>query len=145
MFNRVQLIGNLGADPEIRATQGGKQAASLRLATSENWRDKATGERKQATEWHRVTIWSEGLVKVAFQYLKKGSRIFVEGQLQSRKFTDKSGQERTITEVVLQGPASKLIMLDERPRVDPQSPLRTKDDPRTMLSFEAELDDRIPF
>ena len=110
--NKVILIGNLGADPEIRRTQDGRPIANLRVATSESWRDKATGERKEKTEWHRVVIFSEGLAKIAEQYLKKGSKVYLEGQLQTRKWTDKEGVERYSTEVVLQGFNATLTMLD---------------------------------
>ena len=112
--NKVILIGNLGADPEIRRTQDGRPIANLRLATSESWRDKATGERKEKTEWHRVVIFSEGLCKIAEQYLKKGSKIYIEGQLQTRKYNDKDGVEKYSTEVVLQNFNSTLTMLDTR-------------------------------
>jgi single-strand DNA-binding protein len=111
--NKVILVGNLGADPEIRRTQDGRSIANLRVATSETWRDKDTGERRERTEWHRVVIFSEGLAKVAEQYLKKGSRIYVEGQLQTRKWQDQQGQDRYSTEVVLQGFNSQLVMLDK--------------------------------
>src|SRR5215469_13502957 len=110
--NRVILIGNLGADPEIRRTQDGRPIVNLRLATSETWRDKATGERRERTEWHRVVIFNENLAKVAEQYLKKGAKIYVEGQLQTRKWQDQQGQDRYSTEVVLQGFSSQLTMLD---------------------------------
>ena len=110
--NKVILIGNLGADPEIRRTQDGRPIANLRVATSESWRDKATGERKEKTEWHRVVIFSEGLCKIAEQYLKKGSKVYLEGQLQTRKWQDKDGQDKYSTEVVLQGFNSQLTMLD---------------------------------
>ncbi|MGP9810849.1 single-stranded DNA-binding protein [Rhodopseudomonas sp. NSM] len=113
--NKVILIGNLGADPEIKRTQDGRPIANLRIATSESWRDRATGERKEKTEWHRVVIFSEGLCKIAEQYLKKGSKIYLEGQLQTRKWTDQSGAERYSTEVVLQNFNSVLTMLDGRP------------------------------
>lgn len=112
--NKVILIGNLGADPEIRRTQDGRPIANLRVATSESWRDKATGERKEKTEWHRVVIFSEGLCRVAEQYLRKGSKVYIEGQLQTRKWTDQSGIEKYSTEVVLQGFNSTLTMLDGR-------------------------------
>ncbi len=112
--NKVILIGNLGADPEIRRTQDGRPIANLRLATSESWRDRNTGERREKTEWHRVVIFSEGLCKIAEQYLRKGSKIYVEGQLQTRKWQDQSGQDRYSTEVVLQGFNSTLTMLDGR-------------------------------
>ncbi len=113
--NKVILVGNLGADPEIRRTQDGRPIANLRVATSESWRDKATGERKEKTEWHRVVIFNEGLCRVAEQYLKKGSKVYIEGQLQTRKWQDQSGQDRYSTEVVLQGFNSQLTMLDGRP------------------------------
>ncbi|MDO8877921.1 MAG: single-stranded DNA-binding protein [Pseudolabrys sp.] len=112
--NKVILIGNLGADPEIRRTQDGRPIANLRIATSESWRDKATGERKEKTEWHRVVIFNEGLCKIVEQYVKKGSKVYIEGALQTRKWTDKDGHERYSTEVVLQGFNSSLTMLDGR-------------------------------
>ena len=112
--NKVILVGNLGADPEIRRTQDGRPIANLRVATSESWRDKATGERKEKTEWHRVVIFNEGLCRVAEQYLKKGAKIYIEGQLQTRKWQDQSGQDKYSTEVVLQGFNSVLTMLDGR-------------------------------
>jgi single-strand DNA-binding protein len=112
--NKVILVGNLGKDPEIRRTQDGRAIANLSVATSESWRDKATGERKEKTEWHRVVIFNEGLAKVAEQYLKKGAKVYVEGQLQTRKWTDQAGVEKYSTEVVLQGFNSNLTMLDGR-------------------------------
>ena len=112
--NKVILIGNLGADPEIRRTQDGRPIANLRVATSESWKDKATGERKEKTEWHRVVIFNEGLCRIAEQYLKKGAKVYLEGQLQTRKWTDKDNIERYSTEVVLQGFNSQLTMLDAR-------------------------------
>jgi single-strand DNA-binding protein len=110
--NKVILIGNLGADPEIRRTQDGRPVANLRLATSESWKDKTTGERKEKTEWHRVVIFNENLCRIAEQYLKKGSKVFIEGALQTRKWQDQSGQERYSTEVVLQGFRGELTLLD---------------------------------
>jgi single-strand DNA-binding protein len=112
--NKVILIGNLGKDPEIRRTQDGRPIANLSVATSESWRDKATGERKEKTEWHRVVIFNEGLCKVAEQYLKKGAKVYLEGALQTRKWTDQAGVEKYSTEVVLQGFNSTLTMLDGR-------------------------------
>ena len=112
--NKVILVGNLGKDPEVRRTQDGRPIVQLSVATSENWRDKNTGERKEKTEWHRVVIFSEGLAKVAEQYLKKGAKVYLEGQLQTRKYTDKDGVEKYSTEVVLQGFNSNLTMLDGR-------------------------------
>jgi single-strand DNA-binding protein len=112
--NKVILVGNLGKDPEIRRTNDGRPIANLSVATSESWRDKTTGERKEKTEWHRVVIFSEGLCKIAEQYLKKGSKVYLEGQLQTRKYTDKDGVEKYSTEVVLQNFNSTLTMLDTR-------------------------------
>ena len=111
-INKVILIGNLGADPEIRHTQDGKPIANLRIATTDSWRDKNSGERKEKTEWHRVVIFNEGLCKVAENYLKKGAKVYIEGALQTRKWTDQSGVEKFSTEVVLQGFNSTLTMLD---------------------------------
>lgn len=112
--NKVILVGNLGKDPEVRRMQDGRPVVNLSVATSESWRDKATGERKEKTEWHRVVIFNEGLAKVAEQYLKKGAKVYLEGQLQTRKWTDKDGNEKYSTEVVLQGFNSQLTMLDGR-------------------------------
>ncbi len=110
--NKVILVGNLGADPEIRRTQDGRPVANLRLATSDSWKDKTTGERREKTEWHRVVIFNENLCRIAEQYLKKGSKVFIEGQLQTRKWQDQSGQDRYSTEVVLQGFRGELTLLD---------------------------------
>ena len=110
--NKVILIGNLGADPEIRRTNDGRPIANLRVATSESWKDKATGERKERTEWHRVVIFNERLVEIAEKYLRKGSKIYVEGALQTRKWTDNAGVEKYSTEVVLQRFRGELTMLD---------------------------------
>ena len=112
--NKVILVGNLGKDPEIRRTQDGRPIANLSVATSETWRDKATGERKEKTEWHRVVIFTEALCKIVEQYLKKGAKVYIEGALQTRKWTDQSGVEKYSTEVVLQGFNSTLTMLDGR-------------------------------
>ena len=112
--NKVILIGNLGRDPEVRTFQNGGKVCNLRIATSENWKDRNTGERKERTEWHSVAIFSEGLVRVAEQYLRKGSKVYLEGQLQTRKWQDQSGQDRYSTEVVLQGFGSTLTMIDGR-------------------------------
>ncbi|MBZ0130048.1 MAG: single-stranded DNA-binding protein [Rhodobacteraceae bacterium] len=112
--NKVILIGNLGADPEVRSFPSGGKVCNLRLATSENWKDKATGERRERTEWHRVAIYSEPLVRVAEQYLRKGSKIYIEGQLETRKWQDQSGQDRYTTEVALRPFRSELTMLDGR-------------------------------
>jgi single-strand DNA-binding protein len=110
--NKVILVGNLGADPEIRRTQDGRPIVNLRVATTDTWRDKGSGERKERTEWHRVVIFSEGLAKVAEQYLKKGSRVYLEGQLQTRKWQDQGGQDRYSTEIGLQNFSSQMVLLD---------------------------------
>lgn len=113
-LNKVMLIGNLGADPEVRSFQNGGKVCNLRVATSETWKDRNTGERQERTEWHTVAIFSEGLVKVAENYLKKGSKVYIEGQLQTRKWQDQNGQDRYSTEVVLRGYNGTLTMLDGR-------------------------------
>ena len=152
--NKVILIGNLGADPEIRHTQDGRPIANLRVATSESWRDKASGERREKTEWHRVVIFNEGLARIAEQYLKKGSKVYLEGSLQTRKWEDQQGQERNTTEVVLQGFNTQLTMLDGRQRDGMgESEQRGGDFGRSgpfagaksASSFDKELDDEIPF
>ena len=113
-INKVILIGNLGADPEVRHTQDGRPIVNLRVATSENWRDKGTGEKRERTEWHRVVVFNESFCRFAEQYLKKGSKVYIEGQIQTRKYTDQQGVEKFITEVVLQNYRSELISLDGR-------------------------------
>ena len=153
--NKVILIGNLGADPEVRHTQDGRPIVNLRMATSDSWRDKATGERKERTEWHRVVIFSEPLCRVAEQYLKKGSKVYIEGQLQTRKWQDQSGQDRYSTEVVLQGFNSQLTMLDGRQgggETREPAGASSGDFGRSSAlgggsgrSFDKELDDEIPF
>src|SRR5260221_3311178 len=110
-LNKVQLIGNLGRDPEIRKTQDGKNIANLSIATSESWKDKNSGERKERTEWHRVVIFNDALSGIAEKYLRKGSKVYVEGQLQTRKWTDQSGQEKYTTEVVLQVFGGAIVLL----------------------------------
>jgi single-strand DNA-binding protein len=112
--NKVILIGNLGRDPEVRSFPNGGKVCNLRIATSETWRDKQSGERKEKTEWHSVAIFSEGLVRVAEQYLRKGSKIYIEGALETRKWQDQSGADRYSTEVVLRNFGSTLVMLDGR-------------------------------
>ncbi|MDE2436442.1 MAG: single-stranded DNA-binding protein [Sphingomonadales bacterium] len=113
--NKVILVGNLGADPEVRSFQNGGKVCNLRIATSENWKDRNTGEKQERTEWHSVAIFSEGLAGVAERYLRKGSKVYVEGQLRTRKWQDQSGNDRYSTEVVLQGPGAVLTMLDGAP------------------------------
>jgi single-strand DNA-binding protein len=151
--NKVILVGNLGKDPEIRSLGSGDRVANLTIATSERWRDKSSGEQKEKTEWHRVVIFNDNLVRVAEQYLKKGSSVYIEGQLQTRKWTDNTGQEKYSTEVVLQKFRGELTMLGGRggeadrdeggysggggfQRAQPSGPKE---------SFTADLDDEIPF
>ena len=134
--NKVILVGNVGADPEIRRTQDGRAIANIRLATSESWRDKNTGERREKTEWHRVVVFNEGLCKVVEQYVKKGSKVYIEGQLQTRKWTDQSGVEKYSTEVVLQGFGGTLTMLDGPRQSGGQSA-----DSGERQSFSQDLDD----
>lgn len=112
--NKVILVGNLGADPEVRSFQNGGKVCNIRIATSENWKDRNSGERKERTEWHSVAIFSEGLANVAERFLRKGSKVYVEGQLRTRKWQDQQGQDRYTTEVVLQGFDAKLVLLDAR-------------------------------
>jgi len=150
--NKVILIGNLGKDPEIRRTQDGRPIGNLRIATSDTWRDKATGERREKTEWHSVVIFNENLCKIAEQYLKKGSKVFVEGQLQTRKWQDQSGQDRYSTEVVLQGFNGNLTMLDGRAggsgmQENGQADYggASKAGASKGGGFDKQLDDEIPF
>lgn len=112
--NKVIIVGNLGRDPEVRSFQNGGKVCNLRIATSETWKDRNTGERRERTEWHSVAVFSEGLVRVCEQYLRKGSKVYIEGKLQTRKWQDQSGQDRYSTEVVLQGFDATLVMLDNR-------------------------------
>jgi single-strand DNA-binding protein len=114
-LNKVMLIGNLGKDPEVRTFANGGKVCNFSLATSESWKDRNTGERQEKTEWHNVAIFNEGLAGVAERYLKKGSKVYIEGQLQTRKWTDQNGQDRYTTEVVLRGPNSVMTMLDSAP------------------------------
>jgi len=160
--NKVILVGNLGADPEVRHMQDGRPVVNLRLATSESWRDKATGERRERTEWHRVVIFNEGLARIAEQYLRKGSKIYVEGQLQTRKWQDQSGQDRYTTEVVLQGFNGNLTMLDTRSgggagpsagfgepagfgQGDPMGGSAPSGQGEQAKDFSRDLDDDVPF
>lgn len=138
--NKVILVGNLGSDPEVRHTQDGKAICNLRVATSESWKDKSSGERREKTEWHRIVIFNDGLARVAENYLHKGSKVYLEGSLQTRKWTDQSGNERYSTEVILQGFNSALVMLDPRQKeTDPQAPLKPH---KSMME---ELNDEVPF
>ena len=141
--NKVILIGNLGADPEIRRTHDGRPIANLRIATSDTWRDKNSGEKREKTEWHSVVIFNEGLCKVVESYVKKGSKVYIEGQLQTRKWQAKDGNERYSTECVLQGFDAKLQMLDDPSGERNDSPAAQYD---SGASNDTELDDsEIPF
>ena len=143
--NKAILIGNLGRDPEVRTTQGGSKVASLSVATSERWKDRNTGEQKEQTEWHRVVMW-EKLAEVAEQYLKKGSKVYLEGRLATRKWTDNSGTERYTTEIVLSGFNSKMVMLDgkgERSSDPPPAEANTYSGQSSAAA--ADFDDEIPF
>jgi len=152
--NKVILIGNLGGDPEIRTLNSGDRVANLRVATSESWRDRTSGERREKTEWHRVVIFNENLVKVAENYLRKGSKVYIEGALQTRKYQDQSGQEKFSTEIVLQKFRGELTMLDGRGDAEREEgggyaggfssgPRAPASGPRE--EFSADLDDEIPF
>ena len=149
-LNKVQLIGRLGADPDIKQMVNGKNVARLSIATSQSWKDKSTGERKEKTEWHRVVIFNEGLVNVVQQYLKKGANVYIEGQLSTRKWKDEaSGQDKYSTEVVLQGYNSSLTMLDGRNSKNDNSNLVSENKsnlPNDNLNQDStDLDDEIPF
>ena len=144
--NKVILVGNLGRDPEVRRLTSGDPVVNLSVATSESWRDKASGERKERTEWHRVVIFNENLAKVAEQYLRKGSKVYLEGALQTRKYTDKDGAEKYSTEIVLQKYRGELTMLDGRGDTDRSERPAMAGASEGGRSFErAELDDEIPF
>lgn len=142
--NKVILVGNVGADPEIRKTQDGKSIANIRLATSESWRDKSSGERREKTEWHRIVIFNESICKVVEQYVKKGSKLYVEGQLQTRKWTDKDSHDRYSTEVVIQGFNGSLTMLDSRGEKQDE-PTKPAPERKAVRASSADMDDEIPF
>ena len=148
-LNKVQLIGRLGADPEIKQMVNGKNVARLSVATSQSWKDKSTGERKEKTEWHRVVIFNEGLVNIVQQYLKKGANVYLEGQLSTRKWKDeKSGQDKYSTEVVLQGYNSSLTMLvgKNNPNNSNEASQEKSSLPNDQMSQDnSDLDDEIPF
>lgn len=141
-LNKVTLIGRLGKDPEIRETGNGKRIANLSVATSESWRDRDTGEKREKTEWHRVVIFSDGLVGVVEKYLKKGSHVYLEGQIQTRKWQDKTGADRYSTEVVLSGFGSSLIMLGGGGTPSDEKAARSS---TSSVHAEEVLDDEIPF
>ena len=144
--NKVILVGNLGKDPEVRRMTSGEPVVNLSIATSESWRDKASGERKEKTEWHRVVIFNKNLAEVAEKYLRKGAKVYVEGQLQTRKWTDKDGAEKYSTEVVLQNFRGELTMLDGRNGGEGGGGGGSRGAGETPASFQRdELDDEIPF
>lgn len=146
--NKVLLIGNLGSDPEVRRTQDGKPVVNLSVATSETWRDKNSGERKERTEWHRVVIWNEGLCGVAEKYLQKGAKVYIEGALQTRKWQDKDGNDKYSTEVVLNGYGGVLTMLDkpgERPEGNDYADATGRAPPRRVAAGNNDLTNDIPF
>lgn len=145
--NKVILVGNLGREPETRAMQSGDKVANLSVATSENWRDRQTGERREKTEWHRVVIFDQNLVEIAEKYLQKGSKVYLEGQLQTRKWTDQSGQEKYTTEVVLQRFRSTLTMLDSRAEsgVGGDYASSPSGEPGGEPPAVGDFDDEIPF
>lgn len=140
--NKVILVGSLGKDPEVRHTQAGKAIANLSVATSQSWKDQNTGERKEKTEWHKVVIFSEGLAKVAEQYLKKGARVYIEGQLQTRKWQDQQGQDKYSTEIVLQGFNAQLVMLDRANGNGTAAQTQTK---KNTTTVQEDMSDEVPF
>jgi single-strand DNA-binding protein len=146
-LNKVLLIGRLGNDPEIKQMQNGKSVARLSVATSESWKDKNTGERKEKTEWHRVVIFNEGLVSVVQKYLKKGAQVYIEGQLNTNKYTDSNGQEKYSTQIVLQGYNSSLTMLDGKNSSSSDSKkLESSQLPSDdMPDISQDPDDKVPF
>jgi single-strand DNA-binding protein len=149
-LNKVMLIGNLGKDPEIRNTSDGREIANLTLATSESWKDRLSGEKKEKTEWHRIVIFSEGLVNVVKNYVKKGTKLFIEGSLQTRKWVDNTGQERYTTEIVLQNFNSNLTILDSKGSESHNEYSNAGENNKGSKSQENnfnlnELDDEIPF
>lgn len=143
-INKVTLIGNVGRDPEIRTTQDGKEIASITLATSESWKDRASGERKERTEWHRIVIFADGLVNIIKNYVKKGSKVYIEGSLQTRKWVDNAGVERYTTEIVLQNFNSSLLMLDGGRGTGGSDSSDSMGSGMSSFSAE-EIDDEIPF
>ena len=145
MLNKAMLIGRLGADPEVRSMSNGNQVCNLRLATSESWRDKQSGERKERTEWHSVVIFQEGLVKVAEQYLRKGSKVYIEGKIQTRKWEDQTGNDRYSTEIVMQGFGSQLVMLDDKPKDDGEQQREAPPPAQQPEGGRIPLDDEIPW
>lgn len=143
MLNEATLAGNLGRDPEVRALNNGDKVANLALATSETWKDRETGERKERTEWHRVTVWGP-LAGICEQYLRKGSKVLIRGRLETRKWQDQSGQDRYTTEIVLRGPQALLKMLDSKPQGGREDTSPPAQEPHAQQQH-SDLDDEIPF
>ena len=143
--NKVILLGNLGRDPDVRASQDGNKIVNLSIATSERWKDRNSGEQREKTEWHRIVVFNEGLVNIIQQYVKKGSNVFLEGQLQTRKWEDKDGIEKYTTEVVLQGFNSTFKMLDSRNSGSIDSNFSQDNSISASSDFDSEIDDDIPF
>ena len=146
-INKVILVGNVGQDPEIRSTQDGREIANFSLATSESWKDKNTGEKKEKTEWHRVVIFSQGLINVVRNYVKKGTKLYIEGSLQTRKWTDNQGVEKFTTEIALQNFNSTLQILDSRERNNSSDSSYSSSNQKSRHNDVAveEMDDEIPF
>jgi single-strand DNA-binding protein len=152
-LNKVTLIGNVGQDPEIKATQDGRELATFSLATTESWKDKNTGEKKDKTEWHRIVVFSQGLTRIVKNYVKKGSKLYIEGQLQTRKWTDKEGNERYTTEVVLQNFNSNIIMISSSnsTSITPEQRMRHENSFNEVAElmgkeeFTEEIDEDVPF
>jgi len=143
-INKVILVGNVGSDPEIRNTQDGREIASFSLATSESWKDKNSGEKKDKTEWHRIVVFSQGLIGIIKNYIKKGSKVYIEGSLQTRKWTDNQGIEKYTTEIVLQNYSSTLQILDNRDRQQASSDYQVNSNKPNQIAIE-DSDDEIPF
>lgn len=142
--NKVILIGNVGKDPEIRSTQDGREIANIVIATSESWKDRNSGEKKEKTEWHKIVIFTEGLVNIVKNYVKKGSKLYIEGTLQTRKWTDNNGAERYTTEIVLQGFNSVLNMLDSKNSNNYEEKVNNQYESKSNFD-DSELEDEIPF
>ena len=142
MINKVTLLGNIGQDPEIRTTQNGKELASFSLATSETWKDKASGEKKTKSEWHKVVIFNDNLVNLVKNYTQKGSKIYLEGKLQTRDWQDKDGNKKYTTEIILNGFESKIVLLDNK---GDNKPKMGENDNKAFKEAEDSLDDEIPF
>jgi len=144
-LNKVQLIGHLGADPEVRTFQNGGKVCNLRIATSKKWKDRNTGEDREITQWHSIAVFNEGLVRIAEQYLEKGKRVYIEGELETRKWQDQSGQDRYSTEVAIRPFNGELMLLDRPPNRDSQSSGSNQSSSGTATTGGQDIDDEIPF